>query len=172
MTTETLLRHYLDIKLVDNDINIVDIILSFIGENCECCNDKVYDGLNVQCIFNSHHKEDDKHYEDCKTCFGNMDIEICDKCDRDQCCMGCFDFLCEKCDEDEYHLCSVENCNRKYCDDCLGDKMFMCDTCEEWKCCEQYYKVFVYEGDKYICMTCMKDNLHKAPCQRKRRWSK
>ena len=39
----------------------------------------------------------------------------------------------------------------------------MCDGCEEWKCCEAYYKIFVYEGDKYICETCMKDNRIEAP---------
>lgn len=144
-----LVRKYLDIKLKDNDINIVDMIMSYILEECDVCKHKDLDTLN----------EVDEYDIDCMSeCNLPIPENICDGCKIEQICFNCDKFLCP-CREDVYDdaKCGAKRCRNMFCDDCKCQDLAHCGDCEEWFCCEPVYQMNGENETIYRCMPCIEN---------------
>lgn len=103
---EQLYFHILEKKLVKNDINLIDNIISFI--KCKSCNN-----LEDKC--------------QCETCVSCDQLKTTDEifvCDAR--CKG--DVICEDCSR--INLCT--SCGENVCDDCI---YLECDNCDSLVCC-------------------------------------
>lgn len=144
----------LDKKLNNNDINVVSIILGFLTEKCECCNEINFEEeieeitvpkklWNEDCI-EHHHKMEIPDMNICKTC---ADENTCDDC-GDYCCDDC----------DNKYLC--EDCDKIFCEDCEDENLYWCGMCQEKSCCRKVYKIKTYDSDGndvniYRCENCL-----------------
>ena len=121
-------RYHHCCKLTDNDINIIDIILSYITIKCDCCEDKILidDGWGVECNCSA-----DTPLDKCK-----QDYIFCDTCLLEQTCNGCENYYCPLNDEDSLRECGDENCKTKWCEyECMNSEMLYCSVCEDYYCC-------------------------------------
>lgn len=131
-------RRYLDIKLENNDISIINTIMSYITFECDNCDDT--------CLTCEMVEDVDC---DCGEIEGGV---ICECCESHQ-CSNCYIFLCEDCDS---YTC--DGCDEVYCDDCRCDRLYLCDVCGECYCCIKVSRLEL-GGDIYcVCMKCFDGN--------------
>ena len=144
-----LCREMLDIKLKDNDKNIIDMIMSYVVENCDICGCKSIDELN----------EVDDYDLQCMTdCEEEEPEYICDDCKRTDFCYSCDKHLC-KCREDIYDdgKCSAKDCDRYFCDGCKSESLLGCGSCEGFFCCKKVIRIIGENETIYKCEGCLDD---------------
>ena len=150
MTTTLQIRKMLDIELTGNEIAIVDIILSYIMEECDGCKDKfLFEDVNeVECNCAAS--------TDLKVC--KQDYLFCEECSIKNICYGCDgQYYCPNSVEDGYEMreCGDENCERVFCDGCMSEDMLFCSQCEDSFCCRGVRR-YVDSGLEYyyVCDVC------------------
>lgn len=152
----SMLRFYLDEKLINNDINIIDIIMDYALEECDICDTKqinLWEERNVDC-----------YDSDCHVCDENdfNHVSICDGCKENK-CYSCGDIFCPY--NDDKHTCSDEECDEKnkriFCDSCSSENLYYCYECEGNYCCRNIYQMgYTTDGNKnWMCSQCIAENM-------------
>ena len=140
MTTSThQIKNILNLKLLNNDINIIQIIMAFNTDFCDKCDKVCYDEITKQYCYG------------CKEYF-----KVCESCFKDNTCDSCDDWFCDECKE--FRKCDNKNCceDKKYCEDCHTEQLGYCMDCEEHKCCKKIYRTINMEGEyNYTCEECL-----------------
>ena len=130
------IRQILNIRLVNNDVNIINNIISYMVR-CSKCNDLKTDfelDEHCRCGYDS---DDDDNY-----------VLVCDDCNETCYCDECgkvditddkeYDVkICEVCDDTRCNNCSYNDCNdcnKRWCNNCIG--VYWCIGCNENACLE------------------------------------
>lgn len=125
-----------DKKLQKTDINVIKLIMSFLIEECENCeNETIY----KQNILDSYHP----------CC--NLDSALCLDCQKKYFCQNCDEELCINCME--YNECY--ECDKRYCYDC--EYISFCNDCEDFFCkeCKSFYLIQVEDCTTVLCENCV-----------------
>jgi hypothetical protein len=128
------LKTLLDTNLIGNDINIADMIISYITYECDCGD-----------VFVNTPK---KRRNQCYICY--KEIFLCPRCIKSNTCDECNDKCCEKCAEDFMFCCEYKKCPTINCEDCRSDGMVWTDCCG-WICCKKVYRC----NREYQCEDCV-----------------
>ena len=145
------IKNILDLQLRNNDINIVDIILSYLLDKCSFCDDKMFEeDLDVL--------EYGRVEDDCKEgCNDEKEPEkVCDTCKKEHSCYGCNEYLCGYCNTPV--VCGSLECDRSFCEDCSYD-LLSCCGCSRSFCCEKVYKINGHNETLYRCMGCIEEDV-------------
>ena len=157
-----LIRRLIGLKLVEskNDINISDIIMSYIQSNCEVC-DKVCLKVDLTEI----HIKDFLCVED--SCENTYHVSmplyntvfLCQVCVRTNVCVQCSSFVCSNCQEEYLIHCDVDDCNKIFCYSCVHSLLYKCKYCDMNKCCQGIFNFPLYGESNHICKSCMDEYL-------------
>ena len=129
-------KSILDEKLIDNDNNIVELILSYITDKCDECKDRFFTNDLDYCYNNNNCKED-KY--------------LCSVCKEDICCKEC-NYI-----DNELECCDDKDCNNMFCYDCEDKVVYQCSSCELKFCCRRFIRSMSSDGEynyEYICEKC------------------
>ena len=142
METNTLqTKQILNTLLINNDINLIELIMSFNTDFCDICDKTCYNEITNQ------------------YCYGcNEYFKVCEACYKDNKCDSCDDLFCKDCQEETpLQKCDSERCcnDMKYCEECVGSEMGWCSGCEERKCCVKVYRSCNGKDYIYTCQECL-----------------
>lgn len=138
------IKNILNQKLLNNEISIIEMIMNYLTDDCDICEQKCFDT--------------EQEIMDCCEC--NESYHVCFECYKKNKCDSCDYFICFDCQENDNGLrkCDSEKCNEnfKYCDDCRTENLGYCQSCEESKCCVKVFKSIDIEGNYiYTCQDCL-----------------
>lgn len=130
-----------------NDINVADIIFSFITDKCDICKSiEFIDKLNR--VFYPYHYYS---HNDC-SCDEEIFKLICNACKDKNCCKNCNEFSCDKCQNKNF----CKKCNNIFCNECKNESMIICDSCKDSFCCKKFIRYIDSNLDyKWECMDCV-----------------
>lgn len=139
-TSTNQIKNILNLKLLNNDINIIQLIMNFNSDFCDKCDKTCYDEITKQYCYG------------CKEYF-----KVCESCFKDNKCDSCEDWFCDECKED-FRKCDSDKCgeNKQYCDECATTELAYCMGCEESCCCKKVYRTIGPEHNyHYTCSDCL-----------------
>ena len=128
----------LDKLLFNNEKKLIDLIMSYIVEECQEC---PFQTLN----------------DDMGLC--EHKIILCNSCMEENECSECCNCILETCCN--YFGNSCVNCDKSYCDDCYTEHMYCCNLCENKYCdgCCSMYKISHSDSDDIIiCQGCINES--------------
>lgn len=147
-------KQILDKLLIGNEKQLAELILSYITDKCDCCDELNFvtelEDVEIpkkilfdddECKKHGHH--DHKHIE-----------SFCSTCVEEQCCKGCDEYACNDCSN--RYECDYKYCSNIFCEDCKDEDLLWCSQCEERFCCRKVYKTIGPEGDYiFSCESCI-----------------
>ncbi len=140
-------RNILEDKLKGNDINIAKMIIEYITEECNFCEEV--------CFSNELDRVNYPYAPDCKSINKDQTLQ-CNNCKESNVCKACEDYACgcNKCDNREY--CDDTGCCNVFCYDCSKDYMLYCNSCEKSFCCKKMVRFIGTDMDyNYSCEKCL-----------------